>query len=237
MKKGAKFGLIGYPIAHSQSPELFRKAYGGRYAYDLIEEADFYRAWQRFLDGYDAVNVTAPFKEPALRRADLPAPECLKIGATNLLVKTPEGVKAWNSDYLGVLELLRVQAGKGDHAALQKYQMMFRPVFALGFAGMTLSAPFSLKPLRFLLGNRVTAFLSAISMNYYLTHQTIAVHLRRLGWPPSASAAPNMAGEQPWQTQYTLACFGISLAAAILITYLVEKPAGRLLDRWRKSGQ
>ena len=137
----------------------------------------------------------------------------------------------------GVLELLRVQAGKGDHAALQKYQMMFRPVFALGFAGMTLSAPFSLKPLRFLLGNRVTAFLSGISMNYYLTHQTIAVHLRRLGWPPSASAAPNMAGEQPWQTQYTLACFGISLAAAILITYLVEKPAGLLLDRWRKSGQ
>jgi len=107
VKKGAKFGLIGYPIAHSQSPELFRKAYGGRYAYDLIEEADFDRAWQRFLDGYDAVNVTAPFKEPALRRADLPAPECLKIGATNLLVKTPEGVKAWNSDYLGVLELLR----------------------------------------------------------------------------------------------------------------------------------
>ncbi len=131
----------------------------------------------------------------------------------------------------GVLALLKVQAGHGDHSSLQKYQMMYRPLFALGFAGTVLSAPFSVRPLRFLLGNRVTAFLSGISMNYYLLHQTIAVHLRRIGFPPSASESPNMAGEQPWQIQYTAACFGISLAAAILVTYLVEKPAGKLLDR------
>ena len=29
-----KFGLIGYPIAHSLSPRLFSAAYGGRYAYE-----------------------------------------------------------------------------------------------------------------------------------------------------------------------------------------------------------
>ena len=117
MEKGGKFGLIGYPVAHSQSPALFRKAYGDLYAYDLIEEADFERAWQRFLDGYDGVNVTAPFKEPALRRADLPSPECLKIGATNLVVKTPEGIRAYNSDYLGVLALLK-EEGFTDGVAL-----------------------------------------------------------------------------------------------------------------------
>jgi len=42
-----------------------------------------------------------------------------------------------------------------------------------------------------------------------------------------------MAGEQPWQTQYTLAVFGFSLLASILVTYLVEKPGGRLMDRLR----
>ncbi len=134
---------------------------------------------------------------------------------------------------IGVCELLKVQCRYTDHAALQAHQQIFRPAFAAGFLGMILSAPFSFRPLRFLLGNRVTAFLSAVSMNYYLTHQTIAVHMKRVGLPASVSDTPNMVREQPWQTNYTLLAFGISLAAAILITYLVEKPAGRLIDQWR----
>ena len=133
----------------------------------------------------------------------------------------------------GIIELQRVQAYSSFHAELQGRQMILRPVFALGFAGLILSAPFSLKPLRKLLGNRVTAFLAAISMNYYLIHQTLAVHMRRIGFPASVSETPNMAGEQPWQTQYTLLAFGLSLVAAVLVTYLIEKPAGKwLTKRW-----
>ena len=134
---------------------------------------------------------------------------------------------------IGVCELLKVQASTYGQEDLQGHQMLFRPLFALGFAGMILSAPFCLKPLRFLLGNRVTAFLAAVSMNYYLIHQTLAVHLKRIGFPPSVSDTPNTVGEQPWQTQYTLACFGFSLLAAVLVTFLIEKPAGRLLENLR----
>jgi shikimate dehydrogenase len=97
-----KFGLIGYPIAHSLSPSLFKAGYDGAYQYELIETSDFEEAYQRFLDGYDGINVTAPFKELAFRKADILSEECQRIGATNLLIKTPEGVKAYNSDYLGV---------------------------------------------------------------------------------------------------------------------------------------
>ena len=136
---------------------------------------------------------------------------------------------------VGVFELSRQQSRYGDYPAIQGHQQMFRPLFALGFAGMALSAPFSIQPLRFLLGNRVTTFLAAISMNYYLTHQTIAVHMKRLNFPASVSESPFMTREQPWQTNYTLLAFGVSLVVAILITYLVEKPAGRLIDRWRKK--
>lgn len=132
---------------------------------------------------------------------------------------------------VGVFELQRVQAYSSFHAELQGRQMILRPAFALGFAGMILSAPFCLRPVRWLLGNRVTAFLAAISMNFYLIHQTLAVHMRRIGFPASASEMPNMAGEQPWQTQYTLLAFGLSLAAAVLVTYLIEKPAGKWLRR------
>lgn len=97
-----KFGLIGHPVAHSLSPALFKAGYDGRYPYDLIETSDFEEAYQRFLEDYDGINVTAPFKELAFARADILSDECKVIRATNLLVRTPEGVKAYNSDYLGV---------------------------------------------------------------------------------------------------------------------------------------
>lgn len=97
-----KFGLTGHPIGHSLSPALFRAGYDGRYPYELIETADFEEAYGRFLEEYDGINVTAPFKEPAYAKADILSEECRMIGATNLLVKTPEGIKAYNSDYLGV---------------------------------------------------------------------------------------------------------------------------------------
>lgn len=101
-----KFGLIGYPISHSLSPRLFTAAYAGKYLYELIETDDFEEAWTRFLDDYKAINVTAPFKGLAYERADWRSPECIRCGATNLCVKTGEGIKAYNSDYLGVKSLL-----------------------------------------------------------------------------------------------------------------------------------
>lgn len=111
-----RYGIIGYPVAHSRSPELFREAYGGRYPYDIIETPDFDEAWDRFVRDYRAVNVTMPFKEKAAVRAigladaegrpELIGPEVRRIGAANILKMTPEGIAARNSDYLGVRLLL-----------------------------------------------------------------------------------------------------------------------------------
>ena len=100
--KHCKFGLIGHPIEHSLSPALFKAGYDGRYTYDLIPGEDFESSYQRFMDGYDGINVTAPFKELAYAKADIISDECRLIKATNLLVRTPDGVKAYNSDLLGV---------------------------------------------------------------------------------------------------------------------------------------
>lgn len=97
-----KFGLIGYPIKGSLSPVLFRAGYGGKYPYDLIENADFEAAYRKFLDEYDGVNITAPYKGDAFRKADIIDPVCQRIGASNLTVKTPEGIHAYNSDYTGI---------------------------------------------------------------------------------------------------------------------------------------
>lgn len=101
-----KFGLIGYSISHSLSPALFTAAYNGKYRYELIDTPDFDEAWRIFDEGYRAVNVTAPFKILAARRADIIAPEVKTIGAANILVHRPEGIVAHNSDYLGVYGVL-----------------------------------------------------------------------------------------------------------------------------------
>lgn len=108
--------MIGYPISHSMSPRLFSAAYGGKYAYDLIEEPSFDKAWEIFNKEYHAVNVTAPFKVLAAQRADILAPEVQKIGAANILVHSDKGVAAHNSDYLGVLAVLEEAFG-GSGAA------------------------------------------------------------------------------------------------------------------------
>jgi len=115
--------------------------------------------------------------------------------------------------------------------------MMRRPLLGLAVAGILLTLPFAARPLRFLMGNRVMGWLAAVSMNYYLLHQNLAVHLKRLGVPPSVSAEPNRAGEQPWQLKYTLLCFGLSLLGAALITLLIEKPCAKVLKKMFARGK
>ena len=107
-----KFGLIGHPIAHSLSPALFKAAYAGKYTYDLIEEEDFNQAYDRFISEYDAINVTAPFKELAAAKADSRSRECEITGAANILVKNDDGtIEAANSDIMGVIGALSSRKG------------------------------------------------------------------------------------------------------------------------------
>lgn len=103
-----RFGLIGHPISHSKSPELFRAAYpDSPHTYELIDYDSFEEAYSVFKKEFDAVNVTAPFKELAFKAADNCDNSTAAIGATNLLVKTGDEVFAYNTDYTAVVELLK----------------------------------------------------------------------------------------------------------------------------------
>ena len=153
--------------------------------------------------------------------------QMLHIQSGSTVNSVDRGVAGWIS------RLLNMQPPASDYVVIQRNQMIYRPVYALCFTAMILSAPFSLWPLRKLLGNPVTKFLGGISMNYYLIHQTVIVHMKRIRFPESVSDTPNMASEQPWQSQYTFWAFAISLVLAILVTYCIEKPAARMLNGWR----
>lgn len=137
--------------------------------------------------------------------------------------------------FWGFTMVLRQQAGT-PQSALQSGQMVRRPAFALLLAVVTLCLPFSLRPVRFLFGNRLMGFLAMVSMNYYLVHQNVAVYLKyRIQFPPAMNyPTPNTAPggpEQPWADQYTALCFGVSLLMAVAITFLVEKPCAWLLGK------
>ncbi|MDY5824845.1 MAG: hypothetical protein SPJ99_08405 [Candidatus Coprenecus sp.] len=113
-----KIGLIGYPIKGSASPALFRKyslERGGdalSFVYELIETEYFDEAVRIFLADYCAVNVTAPFKKMACGVADILSDEVKAAGATNLLVRTSSGIKAYNTDYLALRDILAGSSGK-----------------------------------------------------------------------------------------------------------------------------
>ena len=153
----------------------------------------------------------------------------LRIQAASSVYTAEQGIAGWIAGMLGMAR------GDSNYPIIQRNQMLYRPVYAALLGSMMLAAPFSLKPLRWLLGNRGTKFLAGISMNYYLAHQTVIVHMRRIGFPHSETEYPNQAGEQPWQTRYTILAFLLSFAAAAGITWLIERPVQRRMDRKAKK--
>ena len=115
-----RFGLIGHPLTGSGSPALFAKAYGGKWEYDLIDEAEFEAAWGRFLADYEAVNVTAPFKLAAYERVAACgrlSEDAVAAGAVNIVVKE-DVLAGYNSDYLGLKALLSAEGFEADDVAV-----------------------------------------------------------------------------------------------------------------------
>ena len=102
-----KFALIGHPVEGSLSPRLFSAAYGGRYPYDLIDRECFEDAWRLFLEQYDGINVTAPFKQDAFARVDVLSEEARRSGAVNLVVKKADKLYGYNTDVDGVVGAVR----------------------------------------------------------------------------------------------------------------------------------
>lgn len=161
-----RFGLIGDPIAHSLSPLLFNAGYAGECIYELIEGEDFETSWNKFLESYDGINVTAPFKEKAWAKADILSDECRLIGASNLIVKTPEGTKAFNSDYLGVRKWLEEAVLSQEQVSGTPQERVSAAVIGCGGAGKAAAAASALMGFRTVLVNRDMSKAQAIVENH-----------------------------------------------------------------------
>ena len=115
----------------------------------------------------------------------------------------------------------------GDGETVRRGQLVHRLPLGLAAGVFLLCGCLGPAGLRKALGNPVTRFLSAISYNFYIWHQFIAVRLKAMHIPDYTSELPNQSGEQPWQTRYTLLCFLTAIAVGSVVTYAWEKPLYR----------
>jgi shikimate dehydrogenase len=103
-KAALRAGVIGWPVAHSLSPEIHRywlRHYGIEGAYDPIAVAP--TDIERFLadlrgHGYCGANVTVPYKVHALRAAKRVTETARRIGAVNTLYFENGALVGTNTD-------------------------------------------------------------------------------------------------------------------------------------------
>ena len=130
-----------------------------------------------------------------------------------------------------------------DPAAAQIWQVTERLPLALCFMGVILTTAFAAKWYRFLFSNPLMHFLSLISYNLYIWHQWLCVQLKNVwripAWtgedPPNMWYGPDYtAAEQAfglkWRSEYALVITLFAFGAAILATFLIERPAADLLN-------
>ena len=127
------------------------------------------------------------------------------------------------------------QASCGGVEAIRLGQMANRLTIGLLVSALLLTTANAGLLMRRLLSNPLTRFVSSVSMQFYIWHQTLAVWLVQARVIPSQSMTPNYDGELPWQLAYTAACFLGALALSALLTFGFERPAARWLgQQWRK---
>lgn len=104
--------LLGHPVSHSRSPELFAAlaaAGGPRIEFHLLDvaPADLGAALQRLREGHwQAAGVTIPYKQEVLDRLDDLAPSALAAGAVNAVALRDGRLVGANTDGAGFLRAL-----------------------------------------------------------------------------------------------------------------------------------
>lgn len=156
--------------------------------------------------------------------------------AAHLLEKRAAAPRRWAFLPLALLALFGAfsvlwhQSAAGD-PDIKIAQLLWRLPLGLCGAAFLYFAGRAPESVDRVFGNRVVRFLSAISYNFYIWHQYLAVKLKEFHIPAYDSEFPQMSEGHAWQMKYTLLCFAAAFALAAALTYFVEKPAARALLR------
>ena len=102
-----RYGLIGYPLGHSYSPEIHRFLLNEDYKLCPLkpEEVAPFLAKRDFL----GLNVTIPYKQTVMPYLDEISAPARRIGAVNCIVNRSGRLYGYNTDYSGFMEMLKDQ--------------------------------------------------------------------------------------------------------------------------------
>nr|CEL17193.1 Shikimate 5-dehydrogenase I alpha \ len=110
------FGIVGRSVNGSLSPRMHNRAYrsiGYPGLYLPITTRDFLTTWRSLTAGLaelgfpvDGATIVAPYKEAALRLAEVTSAAAAAAGAANVLVRTESGWRAHTTDPVGVVGAL-----------------------------------------------------------------------------------------------------------------------------------
>lgn len=101
-----KAGLIGHKLGHSFSPQIHAGL--ADYEYKLYEmEEDEIGTFLKSCP-LDALNVTIPYKKTVMPYLHHISETALKIGSVNTIVKKPDGLYGYNTDYYGFSYMVEI---------------------------------------------------------------------------------------------------------------------------------
>ena len=146
--------------------------------------------------------------------------------------------------FSGAAIVCMLNDGLSRAAIIQRWQVDYRFLFSAMVCVFILLLDAAPKGVQWLFSNRIAAFLSAVSYNFYIWHSTALLKLK--AWhipyypdaPEGAAAWPQSAGGEPWhfawQVKYTVLFWACALLLAAFFTYLIEKPTAKQLLRKKK---
>ncbi|MCL2155921.1 MAG: hypothetical protein FWH53_09680 [Leptospirales bacterium] len=135
------FGIIGHPVFHSKSPNIFRSIFG---EYNI--DASYIRIATEWIDdgirlckelNFSGLNITAPFKNSVISHLDSVSEEINTINSVNTIVNLGENLKGYNTDYSGA-------SLPFEH---RLDSLKFKTVIVLGAGGAGLAAAFGFSSL------------------------------------------------------------------------------------------
>jgi shikimate dehydrogenase len=104
-----RLGLLGFPIQHSKSPELYKKLLGSELtSYDLFsyETSDAIPLLSEFKAKLDGLNITSPYKKHFFHQVEVLSPLVQSLGAINTVCFIKDRCFGANTDLLAVEEIL-----------------------------------------------------------------------------------------------------------------------------------
>ncbi len=131
------FAVVGNPISHSLSPVIFSEYIRDNQGYNYTRIlCDNISEIEEIINTFKikGLNITAPFKSDILYLADELSDEVLTLNVANTVIYAKDGVKAYNTDFYGVIEPLSKQNVPRDSKFL-----------VLGGGGAATSVVFALK--------------------------------------------------------------------------------------------